>query len=306
MCFFSACIIKIIPLYLNILLGYIAGKLLHANRDTIVRIMFYMINPIVIFNGVLHIDLRPDTLAIPAVVFFISASLCFVFYKIAHGMWQDATATLVSYSAGSANTGYFGLPIALLLFDEHGEALYIMGLLGVSFYENTLGVSLFDKGGFSVKNTVKSFATLPAFYALIIGLMINYAQIPIPEIFDEFMRHIKGAYALLGMMIVGLGLATLSHFKLDFKFLGITFFAKFVVWPLVILSIIFIDRHLIGFFNQQIYDALVLLSIVPLSVNTVMMASLTNSYPEKAATAVLISTFFALGYIPIMANYFIL
>lgn len=306
MCFFSACLIKIIPLYLNILLGYIAGKLLHANRDTIVRMMFYMINPIIIFNGVLHTHLQADILIIPFITFSISIFLCFIFYKIAHLIWQDSNAKLVSYSAGSANTGYFGLPIALILFDEQGEGIYIMGLLGVSIYENTFGVSLFDKGKFSLLNVFKKFLKLPAFYAFVSALIINYAQAPIPEVFDEFMRNIKGAYALLGMMIVGLGLATLSHFKLDFKYIGMMFLAKFIAWPLITLMIIFIDKQFIGFFNQQIYDALVLLSIVPLSVNTVIMATLTNSHPEKAATAVVLSTFFALFYIPLMVNYLII
>ena len=106
-------------------------------------------------------------------------------------------------------------------------------------------------------------------------------------------------------MIIGLGLATLDNFKIDFKFMSLTFLAKFVAWPLIILSIIFVDKQLFHVFNQQIYNALVLLSIVPLSVNTVIAASLTNSFPEKAATAVIISIFFGMFYVPFMANYFI-
>ena len=48
-----------------------------------------------------------------------------------------------------------------------------------------------------------------------------------------------------------------------------------------------------------------LLSIVPLAANTVELASLFKSQPEKAATAVLLSTIFALVYVPVMTTYFI-
>ena len=305
MCFFTACLIKIIPLYMNILLGFIAGRVLQANRDTIARIMFYMINPIVVFNGIIHTQLHPDILVLPLITFLISTGLCFLFYKFANQLWSDSTVKLVAYSAGSGNTGYFGLPMALLLFDEQGVGVYIMAFLGVSIYENSLGMSLFASEKFTMREFFKSLSRLPTVYAMLFGLIINAIGLPTPQIFEEFMQHIKGAYAVLGMMIIGLGLATLDNFKIDFKFMSLTFLAKFVAWPLIILSIIFVDKQLFHVFNQQIYNALVLLSIVPLSVNTVIAASLTNSFPEKAATAVIISIFFGMFYVPFMANYFI-
>lgn len=290
---------------MNIMMGYIAGKVLGANRDTIARIMFYMINPIVVFNGIIHTKLKTDILILPILTFLISCGLCLVFLKIARKIWSDSLCPLVAYSAGSGATGYFGLPMALMLFDEQGEGVYIMSFLGVTFFENTLGIYIFSPERETAMQSVRKFLKLPALYALVGGLLFNLLHIPIHEIFEEFMKHVKGTYIVLGMMIVGLGLSGLTHFKIDFKFLGLTFLAKFLVWPAVILAIIFIDYHSIQFFNQTIYNALVLISIVPLAVNTVIIASLTNSYPEKAATAVLLSTILALFYLPMMAYYFI-
>lgn len=302
---FTLCVFKIIPLYVFILMGYIAGRLLDAQRDTISRIMLYIINPIIIFNGVIHTRLDAGVLFLPILVFFISSGLCLFFYQLSKNIWQDSTRGLTAYSAGTGNTGYFGLPIAILLFDDQGEGLYIMALLGVTVFENTVGYYIFARETMSPSDCCKKLITLPAIYAFLLGVALNVSKIPIPEMFGDFMQHIKGTYTVLGMMIVGLGLANLARFKLDFKFIGVTFLAKFLVWPLVVLLIIQADIFLFKFFNENIYKALMLLAIVPLGSSIVMMASLMKSYPEKAAAAVVLSIFFSLIYVPFMAEHFI-
>lgn len=311
MCLFFACLIKIVPLYMNILMGYFAAKFLDLNRENIARLMFYMINPIVVFNGVIHTHLDTSVLMLPFLTFGISSLLCLFFYRISKSMWHDSSRNLLAFSAGTGNTGYFGLPMALLLFDDQGEGAYIMGLLGVTFFENTLGFYILsrkgDGEGAEKQSPLECFYklfTLPALYAFLAGLLVNVSQIGILEIFSEFMQHIKGAYAVLGMMIIGLGLAGLKHFKIDYKFVGMAFIAKFFAWPVIALTVIHIGR-MFGYVNNDIYNALMLVSIVPLAVNTVIMASLLKTQPEKAATAVLASIIFALAYVPIMANYFI-
>lgn len=84
-----------------------------------------------------------------------------------------------------------------------------------------------------------------------------------------------------------------------------TFLAKFLVWPLVILFIIALDRSFLGIYDPVSHQALILLSIVPLAINTVMMASLAKCYPEQTAGTVLLSTLFALIFVPVMASIFI-
>lgn len=304
MCLFTACLVKIIPLYLNIILGYIAGKVLDVSRDSIARLMFYLINPLIVFNGVIHTNLNYSILLLPVITFFISVFLCLTFYKLSINLLSETTRNLLSFSAGTGNTGFFGLPMALLLFDTQGEGVYIMGLLGITFYENTVGYYILARDKESPGSCFLKLFKLPILYALIGGLIINVIQMPISEIFFEFMQQIKGAYMVLGMMIIGIGLAGLTQFKIDYKFVGLSFVAKFIAWPIAVLLLIGVG-YLFGYYNKDIYNALILLSIVPLAVNTVLMASILKSEPEKAATAVVASIVFALFYVPIMANYLI-
>ena len=80
---------------------------------------------------------------------------------------------------------------------------------------------------------------------------------------------------------------------------------KKLLLTLLVLIIISLDNAYFGIYNKGIHQALILVSIVPLAVNTVVVASLFNIQPEKAATAVLLSTIFALIYVPLMVNWFI-
>ncbi len=106
-------------------------------------------------------------------------------------------------------------------------------------------------------------------------------------------------------MIIGLRLGGLDKLKIDFKFIGVTFLAKFVAWPLFVLALILLDTHIFHFFNSRIYNALLLLSIVPIGVNTVVMGSIFKCQPDKAATAVISSFILAMAYVPFMVMCFL-
>lgn len=297
--------IKLLPLYFNILLGYIAGKKLQANQETISKLMFYMISPLIIFNGVLSTKLTGSILSLPLITFGVSCTLCIIFYRFSRKIWSDASKNLMAFSAGSGATGYFGLPLALLIFDQQAEGIYIMALLGVTLYDNSLGYYISVKGSYTPIECIKKVLTLPTLYAFLLGLTLNLFQIPLPDVYREFITPIKGVYVVLGMMIIGIGLAGLTEFKLDFKFVGMTFLAKFLAWPLLIFLIITIDQIYLGIYETTSHQALILISIVPLAINTVIMASLMKCRPEQAAATVLLSTIFALLYVPFMTSFFL-
>jgi predicted permease len=297
--------IKLLPLYLNILLGYIAGRKLQANQETISKIMFYIINPLIIFNGVAHTHLDASVLSLPLLTFIISCTLCLIFYRFSRKIWTDGSKNIMAFSAGSGATGYFGVPLALLIFDEQAQGIYIMALLGVSLYDNSLGYYISMKGSLSSLECLKKVLTLPTLYAFAFGMIVNFLHLPLPEVYADFMTHIRGVYIVMGMMIIGLGLAGLTDFKLDFKFVGMTFLAKFLIWPLLVLTIITLDRNYFGLYEPISHQALILISIVPLAINTVVMASLVKCEPERAAATVLLSTIFALLYVPLMTALFL-
>lgn len=304
MLFFSL-ILKITPLYLNIVLGYIANRFLSISRESIAQLMFFMFAPLVIFNGVFTTDLTRSLLALPIIIFTISTSLCLIVGKIGSHIWQDRTKDLAAFAAGSGNTGYFGLPLALLLLSDQAEGVFILASFGGTLFDNTVGYYRFAKESKPISETLTKLLKLPVIYAFALGLILNLLNVKPISFYTEFMVHIKGAFTVLGMMIIGLGLADLKHFKLDWLFLRLTFFVKFIIWPIIIMGFIALDMAFFHLFDVLVYQALTLISIVPLGVNMAILATLFNAEPDKASSAVLLSTLFALIYVPIFTTIFL-
>lgn len=71
------------------------------------------------------------------------------------------------------------------------------------------------------------------------------------------------------------------------------------------LGIIWLDKNLFHLFYKDVYQVLMLSSIVPMAANTVTLATLFKTKPEQAAIAVFLSTIFAFFTIPIFAAFFI-
>jgi predicted permease len=76
-------------------------------------------------------------------------------------------------------------------------------------------------------------------------------------------------------------------------------------YPIAFNVFILFDRFVLGWYNNEYYNALQLLCVAPLATNTIVLASLYKIYPEKVATAVLLSLIFVLIYMPVMASIFL-
>lgn len=289
---------KLIPLYFIIALGYIAGKKLNVSKESLSGLLIYIIAPIVVFHGVYTTNLSAGVLAIPLVFFAVSALICSTFYFIAKYFWKDNTKNILAFAAGTGNTGYFGLPVVLAIFGQEALGLAVLCILGSVFYENTLGFFITAKGHHTSKEALQKLAKLPTIYAFLLALILNLAHVSLGQTYFDFAQLFRGAYSVLGMMIVGLGVSTIAfkEFEFDWKFISIVFSAKFIVWPAIMFLVVTLGA---GYFPPLATKVLLLLASVPLAANTVAYASALNVHPQKAAVAVLLSTLFALVYIPL-------
>lgn len=303
---FLALVAKILPLYFLIALGFVAGKYLQVSKESIAKLLIYIIAPVVVFNAVFTTPLTLEVLALPVLFFILCCLICLLTYKFTQFLWPDCTRNILAFAAGSANTGYFGLPVTIALFGPEAAGLAILSTLGFILFENTLGFFITARGQFGVKQSLVRLLGLPALYAFVLAVLLNWSGLQLGQIYVDFATLFKGAYTLLGMMLVGLALASIKKFEFDLKFISVAFGVKFVVWPLVMLGIIFLDNTYFQFFTQAIHQVMLLMAIVPMAANTVAYATELKAHPEKASLAVLLSTLIALIYVPLMSEWFLL
>lgn len=301
MSLFFILLLKIFPLYVNIILGYFSTKLLDVKRESIASILIYILGPIVVFSATLSVKIDMSILFLPVFFYIFCSAIAFISLYIFGKSWNDPSGNILAFSAGTGNTGYFGIPLAIIFFPPYLADIYIFTVLASLLYESTTGFYVTAKGNFTVKESFHKMLKLPILYAFILGVIFNLLGVVIPEEVSSYTAQFKGAYGILGMMMLGMGLVGLQKGSdLDVKFISITFIFKFIFWPLAILGVIYLDREFYMFLNEDLYKVMFLFSIVPLAGNTVTLAVLLNAKPEKASFTVLLSTIVSVVYIPIV------
>lgn len=302
---FSLVFLKTISVLLSVIVGFVAGKYSNVERDSIASLLFFFISPIVFFAIPTSVSISVSALSITLVTFTISTVLSITSYYVYGKYWQDHNRNILALSAGSANAGYFMLPIASALFDDYTLSLYIMALMGITLFESSIGFYICAKSFSSTKESIINVLKQPILNAFVLGCILSFSGFILPDFLDDFVYNMKGAYSILGMVMVGLGLSTLRKFEIDLKFTLAAFTSKFIAYPLVVNIFILVDRWFIGLYDANYYNALQLISTAPMAANTIVIASLQKFHPEKVATTVLLSLIFVLIYTPFMVSLFL-
>jgi predicted permease len=297
---FLALLYKIIPLYTTIAIGYILSHYFGVKREKIAWVLIYILGPVVMFFATLSIEFKSEILFLPIFVFIFGSTLAFFTLWYYKKDWKDASLNTLAFTNGTGNTGYFGIPLAMLLLEPELANIFIFVTLASLIYENTTGFYVTAKSNFSASDAFKKILKLPLIYAIILGLILNINGFSIPEFFVPHFETLKWAYGILGMMMLGMGMKGFTKTDIDFKYIKVAYFYKFIFWPFSFLLVIFIDMNFVEFLNKDLHQILFLFSIVPLAGNTVTLAILLNAKPEKASFTVLLSTAISIIYIPIM------
>lgn len=292
-------IVKISPLYVIIVLGYIAGRILRIEKESIAPLLIYIITPVIVFSGAITIPLNLKVFSLPLLYFIPACIMCLIFYYIAGKIWQGTEKNILAYAAGTGNTGYFGLPLILAFFDPTYFSIAIFIGLGGILYESTIGFFIVAKGNFTLKKSLNKVLRLPTIYALLVGIIINVIHLPISQTVTDSLTYFKGAYIVLGMMLIGLSLSQTTKQHVDVKFSVFANIAKFLVFPIISIGFILLDQHFFHIYDSVVYTILLIMTIVPIASNTVVLATLFDTHPQKMAVTVLISTLIALLYIPL-------
>ncbi len=297
---FISLFLNLLPLYAIIGLGFFAGRVLHVDRQSLGNLAIYIFMPVVVFGFVAQLEFKMAYIALPAVVYVVSTIVGFLFLYLGRRIYKDGMANLAGMCASMGNMGYFGLPLVFLFFPPEQVAIYVFMMLGGNVYEATIGYYMAARSAFDVRTSLKKILLFPGIYAIALGLIVNRAGVELPELFWTYWGHFKGAYVVVGMMIVGAALSKVDRIVFGPRFTALAFCGKFIAWPALCFAFVLFDRTVLGWYGPDIHNLLMMISIVPPAANIATFAVQMNLEPEKAATTVLLGTVFALFYIPLM------
>jgi malate permease and related proteins len=289
------------PLYFIALAGFVAGRVLKIEAKQLSTLVIYLLVPITFLGGVAVLpNVHTYLWVLPAMFVLASCMATFMYHTAGH-LFTDTRRNLLAQASGTANTGYFGLPIfAAMAGADAPIGAYILGIIGVSICESTVCYYFLSRGQFSPRDSFMRLFKLPVIYACLGGLLLN---IMLPDaakaIVSATLTPFRGAYVVCGMMLVGIGLSTIQHWRVDWRFTAVLFVQKFLLWPLLMAGVLLLDIHILHFGNPTGHLILAILATVPLAANSVAFAAQLGVHPEKMALAVLLSTVVALITMPI-------
>lgn len=302
---FGLVFFKIVAILLNVVVGFLAGRLAKVERDSIASLLFYFVSPIVFFTVPASAKMSISALGITLVAFMISSLLCAFAYYVYGFYWKDQTRNILALSAGDGNCGYFMLPIAAAIFDEVTLSIYMMAIVGISIYESSIGYYISVKSHTNTRQSLIKVARLPTLNAFILGCIFSFSGLTLPDFLHDFSFAMRTTFSVLGMMMIGLGLSTIPKFEIDWKFTGAAFLSKFVFFPIAVFIFILFDKAIFGLYDQRYYHALILIFAAPMAANVIVLSTLSKFPAEKVAATVLLSCLFTLLYIPLVVSLFI-
>ena len=295
---FLALFLNLLPLYALIGAGYFASRVLKVDRQSLGTLAMYLFMPVVVFGFVVDLDFQREYILLPFLLYTISAIVALSFLALGNKIYGDSQANLMAMCASMGNTGYFGLPLVFLFFSKELVAIYVFMNLGALIFEATIGYYIAARGNFDVRTSLRKIVRFPSVYAIALGIGVNLSGAELPDIFWTYWTHFKGAYVVVGMMIIGAALANLDKLVFGPRFLALVFAGKFIAWPVLAYGFTVLDLHVLQWFRSDIHQLIIMVSIVPSGANIAAFATQMNLEPEKAATTILVGTVFALVYIP--------
>lgn len=280
-----------------IALGWLAARRLAIDPRPIATLLIYLVAPLTFFRGLVQGGPTPDYLLLTLAAFLVSSLLALAVHRLTRHRFAPQESALLAFSAGTGNTGYFGLPIAMILLPPEGVTLYLFCVLGVTLYEFTVGFYLSARGQFSVRQSLIKITRLPLIYAFLAALLASGLGLTVPAPLMEGLAVFPATYTLLGMMIIGMTLSRVSIREFDGRFIAACVAVRFGLWPLVALLAV-LGLQALTSLPIELAMALLLVGVVPMAANVVVVAMELGIRPEKGAIAVLLTTLAAPLLIP--------
>ena len=299
---FDVLISNVLPLYGLILLGFVVGKYTHLDVDPIATIMLYAVLPVVMFGATATMEFTAEYFVPPLIMASISIIASVIVYNGAGLVWgnNDTRKNILGLMGATTNAAYFGTPVALALAGQEYIGLFILMVMPFFIIDCTLGYYYMLRGNFHVKDSLIGVTKLPIIYGALFGFAVNLAGFEMPQLFMDYWERFTGTIVILGMMMVGAGIANMDKFRFDTSFFIGVALSRYIIWPALGFLWVWADLQYLHMLSDTVHMFIILICACPLAANTVAYAAKLNIHPALTSCMVLITTILALAFIPFM------
>jgi len=225
---------NLLPILLLSAAGFALGKALKIESRTLGRVVFYVFSPILVFNLLLHVELKADeilaTMAYTVLVSGVGGLLALGLGKLMHLERPILMAVIITVAFG--NTGNYGLPLVSFAFGAEALAFASLYFVTTSILFNTAGVLLASLGHMDFRTAALGLFRVPAVYGVILAALLNRFDVALPVPLTRTIELAAGGSIPLMIVLLGLELSrvTWSH---SAKPIGLSVGLRLLAGPII-------------------------------------------------------------------------
>ncbi len=199
---------NLLPILLIAGIGYLCGKYLGVQAQSLSRVIFYVFSPCLIFNLLMNSQLSGDDLvrmvSFAGAVVICVAVVTFLLGKLIKLNRKMLAAVVLSTM--TMNAGNFGLSLNLFAFGEEGLAQASIFFVTTALITYSIGVMIASMGTTSLKQSLVNLLKVPAIYAVILALVFMALDWSLPLTLERTTQTLGNAAIPAMLILLGLQL----------------------------------------------------------------------------------------------------
>lgn len=200
---------NLLPILVLSAAGFFLGKALAIDSRALGRVVFYVFSPILVFNLLLHVELRSDQiLGTMAYSFLVSAAGGLLAFGLGRLMRLERPVLMaLILTVAFANTGNYGLPLVSFAFGAEALAFASLYFVTTSILFNTAGVLIASLGHLDLRTAALGLFKVPAVYGVILAALLNRFDVALPLPIARTIELAAGGSIPLMIVLLGLELS---------------------------------------------------------------------------------------------------
>lgn len=293
---------QVFIMFIMIILGFVLVKLKLIDisaKKSFSNLLVYLVVPFMIVNSYIT---SYDSTILTNMLWAFLASVIALFIAIISVFlltffWKIDDKPILQFGMMFSNAAYMGFPLIQAMFGSTGliYASCFVSMFNILLW--TIGYMIVSRS-FNVVLALKSILKTPVIYSLIIGLIIFFTQIEIPEVIKTPLSSIGSMNTPLSMIITGMIIASSNVFSvLKNKYLWFSCLIRLIIVPLITLPVLYL-LSLAGI-DSDVLKIVFVLSACPCAAITSVFAIKFNYNEDLASTTVVVTTILSIITLPL-------
>lgn len=277
---------NILPIFVTAAIGVALRRWSNIDKQALSRLAFYALGPCLVFSSLVESQLTGGELArLTGFALAAMAAMGVLSWLVGRGLSfsrqeQAALALVVMFT----NSGNFGLTLNQLRYGDAGLSRAVVYFTVSTVLVFTLGIFVASLGQLDWRTALRRVLQMPAFYAVILALIVYGFDIPLPSFLVRGVEIAGDGSIPVMLIVLGMQLADLRSIS-DLRLAVPAITLRLLVAPLVALVL----ATLIGLQDTG-FAVSILQASLPTAVVTTILATEFDLQPSGVTTTVLLST----------------